>query len=521
MQETSINNKRIAKNTIMLYLRMMVILVVGLYTSRLVLALLGISDYGLYNVVGGFVTMLAFLNVTMANGTQRFLTFTIGEGNIDMLKSVFSNALLIHLALAAFILVFAETIGLWFVLNKMNIPAGRETAAFWIYQFSVLSFVISVFQVPFMSSIIAHEKMDIYAYLTIYDVIFKLLIVFLIQIVSFDRLILYASLICFIQLSDALLYNLYCQKQFVECRLRFEYKPEIFKKMMGFSIWTMVGSLGFTTNSQGVNVLLNLFYGTVVNAARGVAVQVNNIIVNFSKNFQIASNPQIIKLYAEGKIRDMTNLALRTSKFSGFLLMLLMMPLFIEIEFVLKIWLGEYPELSPIFVRIIMFQSIVQSLSGPIVTVTHAGGKLKMPNLTAGIAIVSFLPITYVALKLGASPAMVFVINVIPWIIEGYCDSYYAQKYTGFSMKRFYKEVYSRVFICFFFVLAVLFITKYLLGPEEGWIRFLLLSVLSVLLSICTIYLLGLKDDERAFIICFIRRKLKFLNKNKCNHESN
>lgn len=493
---TSSNNKRIAKNTIMLYIRMLITMIVGLYTSRVILSTLGLSDYGLYSVVGGFVTMLSFLNGTMANGTQRFLSFTIGQNNLDKLKMVFSNSLIIHLVIALIVIVISETIALWFLNTQMAIPEGREGAAFWVFQLSIFTFIVSIIQVPFMSSLIAHEKMDIYAYMSIYDVVMKLIIVYMLQVVPGDKLILYAILYALIQLSDAGLYMLYCHRKYSECRLRLKYDKAICKEMMGFSIWTMIGALGYTTNGQGVNILLNMFYGTIVNAARGIAFQVNGIIVGFSRNFQTASNPQIIKYYAEGKIEEMTKLVLRTSRFSGYLVIFLMLPFFMEVEYLLKIWLGEYPEHTPTFLRIILIQSLIQTLSGPIVTVTHAGGKLKMPNLTGGICILSALPICYIALKQGATPEQVFIINLVPWFFEGFFDSYYGQKYTGFSQKKFYKEVYAKVTLVLLVSLACLkaFVT---IIPFDGFLRFIVVGFLCVIIGGLSIYWLGLYSTER------------------------
>lgn len=496
MENQISNNKRIAKNTVFLYFRLLITVAVGLYTSRVVLATLGISDYGLYNVVGGFVALLAFINLTLTNGTQRFISYALGEGNNEKLKLVFSNALLIHVLIASIVLVLSEVIGPWFISTQMNIPEGREVASQYVYQFSVIAFIVSILQVPFMSALVAHEKMDIYAYMSIYDVVMKLLIVFFIQVVDCDKLILYAGLFALVQISDACLYALYCRRKYTECRIKFSYDKQLFKELVGFSSWNLVGALGCSANGQGVNILLNIFWGTIVNAARGIAFQVNGILVSFSRNFQIAANPQIIKLYADKKVEEMTNLAIQTAKYSGFLMIFLMLPFLIDIEYILKLWLGNYPELAPVFLRIILVQSLIQTLSGPPVTVTHASGMIKMPNLTSGIILLLFLPITYIALKLGASPVMVFIINVIPWFFECYFDTYYAQKYTGFSQKRFYKEVYVRVFL----VLIVSFLSVYLLNSLlcfTGFLNFAKNVFLSIIIVSLFVYTLGLRKDER------------------------
>lgn len=486
---------------------MLLTLVVGLYTSRVVLSTLGVSDYGLYNVVGGFVTMLTFLSSTLTNGSQRFLTYEIGTGNIERLKRVFTTSLSLHMILAGICFIIAETIGVWFLNTQMNIPEGREFAAFWVYQFSIVTFLITIVQVPFISCLIAHEKMDIYAYMSIYDVVMKLIVVFLIQISNLDKLIFYAALICMVQVSSALLYNIYTRNKFEECVIKTTMDKELVKEMAGFSGWTLIGALGCSANGQGINILLNIFFGTVVNAARGVAFQVNNIVVGFSRNFQLAANPQIIKLYAEGRVDEMTKLVIRSSKFSAFLMLFIMLPVIFNIDFMLRLWLGDYPEYTDIFVILVLIQSLIQSMSGPVVTATHAGGKLKMPNLTGGLSILMALPICYIALKFGCSPVLVFILNMIPWLFECYFDAYYAQKYTRFSMWRFYKEVYVRVFLVFIISSSLIYSCACYI-KIGGWLRFLSICTFCVIISIMTIYLFGLNKDERVYAINMIKNKL-------------
>jgi len=362
--KTSDNNKRIAKNTLLLYFRMLITMLVSLYTSRVVLQTLGISDYGLYNVVGGVVTMFTFINGTLASGTQRFLTFELGANNKEKLHRVFNTAMALHGLLALVLFFLVETIGLWFLYNKMNIEAGRMDAAFWVFQFSCITMLINVIQVPYMSSLISHEKMDIYAYMSIFDVVMKLLIVFLIQVVDYDKLILNCI--------SALIYNIYCRKLFDECKISRAFDKKIFREMMNFSGWNIFGCASVTFQGQGVNILLNMFFGTVVNAARGIAFQVNGIVMQFVNNFQMAVNPQIVKHYAAGETNQMIKLSTVNSKLAAFLLLFILVPLFIEIDFVLHVWLGEYPAYAPIFLRIILIQSVIQTMTRPVVMMIHA-----------------------------------------------------------------------------------------------------------------------------------------------------
>lgn len=499
VEETTSSNKRIAKNTLFMYFRMLIIMAVGLYASRVVLATLGASDYGLYNVVGGIVVVLASINGTLATGTQRFLSFALGENDEYKLKTVFSTAVLLHLFFAVLFLVIAETAGLWFLNMKMNIPAGREIAAFWVYQFSIIATVISIIQVPYMSAIIAHEKMSVYAYMSIYDAVAKLLIVYLIQVANYDKLIFYAALICAVGATSALLYNLYCRHKFAECKLHPKMDKAVFKDMATFSGWNIFGCVAVPLQTQGLNILLNIFFNTIVNAARGIAVTVNNMILQFVNNFQTAVNPQIVKLYAAGQKDEMVHLVLNNSKFAGFLYLFIAVPLFVEIEFVLDIWLGEYPEYTISFVRIILVQSLIQTLTRPVVMVVHAVGKMKGPNLTAGIALLLAVPLTYVLLKAGLDPVTVFAINLIPWVLETFFELYFENKYIGFPIWGFYKKVYLVVFPIALLLLAVPYLAHELL-PMEGLGRFLVVGTISVITSAVVIYYLGLSKYLREMV---------------------
>lgn len=500
MSEQASSNKRIAKNTLFMYFRMLIIIVVGLYASRIILATLGASDYGLFNVVGGIVVLLASINGTLATGTQRFLSFAIGESDEEQLKSVFSTAVLLHLLFAVIFLIIAETVGLWFLNVKMNIPEGREIAAFWVYQFSILSTVISIVQIPYMSALIAHEKMSIYAYMSIYDSVAKLLIIYLIQVAPLDKLIFYAGLIFVVGVTSALMYNLYCRRNFKECRLHPKLEKKIFKEMAVFSGWNMFGCVAVPAQTQGVNILLNIFFNTVVNAARGIAVHVNSMLIQFVGNFQTAVNPQIVKLYASGKKDEMIRLVINNSKFAGYLYLFIAVPLFVEVEFVLDIWLVDYPDYTIPFLRIILIQSLIQTLTRPVVMVVHAVGKMRDVNLTAGLALLLILPVTYFFLKLGVDPVTVFAINIIPWLLETFFELYFENKYIGFPIWGFYKNVYLVVLPIALIIGAVPYFAHMFL-PLEGWSRFLVVCTLSVMISGVVIFYLGLSKHLRGLVV--------------------
>lgn len=507
MQSNSVSdNKRIAKNTLMLYSRMLLTMAVGLYAARIVLQTLGASDYGLYNVVGGIVTMFTFLNGTLATGTQRFLTFALGEDDPQKLRDVFSTASYLHVLFAVIILIISEIVGLWLLYNQMQIPDGRMDAAFWVFQFSTMAAMVAIVRVPYTSSLIAHEKMDIYAWVSIYDAVMKLVIVYLIQVVDTDKLILYAFLFFLVHVSTALIYILYCRNKYEECRMFRCFNKDTFREIASFSGWNIFGCGAVALQGQGVNILLNMFFGTIVNAARGIAFQVNSIILQFVNNFQTAVNPQIVKLYAAGNKSEMIKLMINNSKLAAYLLLILAIPVFIELEFVLEIWLGEYPDYTPIFLRIIIVQSLVQTMTRPIVMGLHATGRLKMPNLTAGIILLMILPVCYLLLRLGLSPVSVFVVNVIPWVLETFIDSFWLYKFIDFPIGKFYKEVYGRVFPLSILMFAGPFSIYRML--ESGWISFFAVCATSIICSLLCIAYLGITKEQRISGFNFVRSKL-------------
>lgn len=511
-KDTQQNNKRIAKNTIFLYFRMLLILFVGLYTSRVVLQTLGISDYGLYNVVGGVVTMFAFLNTTLTTSTQRFLNIELGSGNTERLKKVFSTALLLHTLLVVIVFLLAETVGLWFVENKLNVDAGRDNAVFWVYQFSIIAICVQIFQLPFMSTIIAHERMNVYAYVSIYEAIMKLFIVYVIQIVQYDKLILYGALFLFVQVSVALIYNYYCRKKFIEAKIKYQFDHSLFKEMLGFCGWNVIGCFASMCNGQGVNILFNLFFGSVANAARGIAFQVNGIVNQFANNFQIAIRPQVVKYYANQQLDEMAHLVFNSAKYSALLLLFLSVPIFVEIDYILHIWLGEYPSYAPSFIRIILFHSVVASMTSSVVMVVHASGRLKMVGITAGCVNLLLLPITYCLFKLGFSPETALLVNVCGSFCETFIELCWMKHYIDFPIKDFYKNVYAIVFPLGILMLVVpLCLHTFVTFPSE-LIRFFIVCPVSAVTSIIVLYHFGLDDNKKRILcgkIVNVTRKIK------------
>ena len=502
--QISDNNKRIAKNTLLLYFRMLITMIVGLYTSRVVLRALGVSDYGLYNVVGGVVTMFTFINGSMAAGTQRFITFELGTGNMAALKKVFSTSIVVHLIMIAAIFFLAETIGLWFVMNKMVFEPGRETDAIWVYQFSIIACLLSIIQAPFMASLIAHEKMNIYAYMSIYDAVIKLAIAIVIQFTSFDRLIYYAALILLANISSVLIYNIYCQRQYEECRLSLSFDKQTFNKMFSFSAWDIVGSLAAVGQAQGVNIVINMFCGTIVNAARGVSVTVNTMVMQFVNNFLMAANPQLIKYYANNQIKEMIRLAINTANLSTYLLLFIGIPIFVEIEFLLHLWLGVYPDYAPAFCRIILLQSLVQSMGTPTMRSLHAVGNIRMMNILVGTLLVLILPFSYLLFWLGCSANTVMLANIIPWLIAIPIRLALLKKYIGFPFWRYISEVFLKGGVIAVLICLLPYVIHMAI-PQEGFIRFLYVGLASVVSSVFVIYFFGINKQMKQQLLSKIK----------------
>jgi len=393
------NDKRIAKNTLMLYIRMLLSMVVSLYTSRVVLNTLGVEDYGIYGVVGGVVSMFSFLNASMSGATSRFLTYEMGKGDFQKLKDTFSSALIVHMGIALVVFVLAETVGLWFLTNKLVISESRMYAAHWVYQLSILSMVVGVTQVPYNASIIAHEKMEVYAYVEILNVTLRLLIVYLLVIGDFDKLILYAILTLVVSFVIVLIYRFYCTRRFAESSFHWVWKVEILKPMLSFSGWDLFGNMSFTFKQQGTSFILNIFGGVLLNAANGIAMTVQGVISSFSYNIIQAFRPQIVKAYAMNDLRSMESLLRNACKYSIFMLMLISIPLCFEIRYVMGKWLNMVPEYASEFCQILLLQSIFSIISSCIIVGIHATGDVTKLSLYNGLSNFILLPVLYLFFK--------------------------------------------------------------------------------------------------------------------------
>lgn len=416
MQDTTSNNKRIAKNTIMLYIRMFISMVVGLYTSRVVLATLGVEDYGIYGVVGGVVAMMGFLNASMSGATSRFLTFELGRGDKERLAKTFSSALIVHIGIAIVVLILAETVGLWFLCNKLNIPAERMQAAHWVYQLSILSAMFGITQVPYNAAIIAHEKMDVYAYVEILNVSLKLLIVYLLCIGNFDKLILYASLMLAVSILIMMVYRIYAIRQFPEAHFHWIWDKTYLRPLLSFSGWDLYGNACVIARQQGTNFLINIFYGVVFNAASGIATTVQGTISGLAFNIILAFRPQIIKQYAKGNVEDMSKLVGNAVCFTTILFGCMSIPLLLETHYIMKAWLGTIPDKSVIFCQILLIASFLGLLNNIWNTCIHATGKIKEISIFSGTFFLISLPIIYVVFQFKApveSAYLVFILSIV------------------------------------------------------------------------------------------------------------
>lgn len=508
-QNIATNNKRIAKNTLMLYIRMLFMMGVSLFTSRVILQTLGVEDFGIFSVVGGIITMFSFINGGMVNATQRFITFEIGKGNLENLKSVFSTSLQIHALISLLIVILGETVGLWFLYEKMVIPESRMVAALWVYQCSIILCVVNIMSIPYNADIVAHERMSAFAYISIVEVTLKLAIVYLLLISPWDKLIIYSILLLLVQLSIRFIYSYYCNKHFEETKYEHKLNKYLFKEMVSFAGWSFWGNLSVVFYNQGLNLLLNVFFGPIINAARGIAVQVQNAVKQLVLNFQMALNPQITKNYAVGNMDQMFNLMFTSARFSFFLLYLISLPIILEIDFILHIWLGNYPVETSIFTRLVIFISLVYTTANPCCIANQATGYVKKFQVVEGGVLLTIVPISYILLKLGYPPYSVFIVHLIVECIAQCARLYLLNIQINLSIVQFVCKVYLPVAKV---VLLSSILPIYLaIHLEYGWMKFILVTTVSLICTAVSVYLLGLSFEERSFInqkVQFWRLKL-------------
>ncbi|MCD8237550.1 MAG: lipopolysaccharide biosynthesis protein [Prevotellaceae bacterium] len=496
--QSSDNNKRIAKNTLLLYFRMLFMMVVSLYTSRVVLDKLGVSDFGIYNVVGGIVTMLGFLNGSMSNAVQRFLSFELGRDNKEGVSRIFNVSLQAHGGIAVFVFVVMKIAGVWYLNTYMNIPPDRLEAANWALQCSLITTLFSIVQVPYNAIIIAKEQMGIYAYISILEVALKLLIVYLLVIVNFDKLKMYSVLIMIVSIGIMMIYRLYCIRKYEEARFRLTKDWNMLKQLLSFASWNMLGEMAWVLTGQGVNIILNFFFGPVVNAAKGLAEQVNGAVNRFVLSFQMAANPQLIKDYAAGQYQEMKTLLYRSIRFSYFLLFVLSLPLILKMDYILHLWLKEVPKYAVGFCQLVLVGTMIANLSNQMTQIARAHGKIRNFELIVAFFLLLNFPLSYIVLKLGASPLAT---------MEVYCGVQTALlfvrlKLTGKRIQMtcwdYVKNVLIRVALVTLASLIVPISICWIIG--NTFMDFIIVCV-SALLSVCLCtYLLGMNKNERVIV---------------------
>lgn len=503
---TSENNKRIAKNTLLLYFRMLFTMLISLYTSRIVLNALGVIDFGIYNVVGGVVTMFSVLSGSLSSAISRFITFELGRSNFDRLKEIFSTAVIIQVVLSIIVITLGETVGMWFLNYKMNIPAERMIAANWVFQFSILTFVVNLISVPYNASIIAHERMSAFAYISILEVAGKLIVAYFISISPIDKLIFYAVLICVIALTIRMVYGLYCKRYFDECTFHFVWRPQLLKQMFGFAGWNFIGSSSAILRDQGGNIIINLFCGPVVNAARGIAYQVNAAVYGFVTNFMMAINPQITKSYSSGNTEYMMTLLFQGGRFAFYLLLLLSLPIISNVNYVLSLWLGVIPEYTNVFICLILVFALSESISQPLITAQLATGKIRNYQfMVGGMQMLNF-PIAYILLRCGCSPEAVFLLAIV---ISQCCLAirlYMLHIMIQLDVRKYIKQVYLNVWLVGgLSALPVLCLSSF---QEDSWMAFVINCFVCVICSLSFIFYVGCNCSERQLVLDKCRQVL-------------
>lgn len=498
------NNKRIAKNTLFLSVRMLVAMLVSLYTSRIILDALGIEDFGIYNVVGGVVSLFAFINGAMSNATQRYIAFELGKDTADV-KRVFSACMLLHIFIALLILVFSESVGLYILNNYLTIPADKLVAANWVYQISIISSLVMVINTPYNGAIVAYERMQVFAYISLIDVFLRLGIAFLIMAIPSDKLVLYAFLLFVTQLCVRLSYTFYCRKNLPLIRFEFLWDKHLFKELSGFMGWTMFNNMSIIACTQGINVVLNIFFNPIVNAARGIAVQVEYAVTMFSKNFQMAITPQIIKSFSMDERYRFYTLIYSASRLSFFLLLLLSFPILTHIDYILSVWLKEVPLYTADFIRLVIIISLVNVLAEPLQAGVSARGVIKYFQLVSGLLLMSVLPISAFCFQYIKRPQLIYEIYLlISIIVYGY-KLYYTKAHLAISLKQYVKQVLVRIIEVS--VPCVLIYLYYYQNLEyNDMAHFVLSFVVSGIIVTGLIVSIGLSQNEKNKMICYLRK---------------
>lgn len=499
MLDNSSSNKRLAKNSAFLTIRMLIVLAITLYTTRVVLRVLGVEDYGVYNVVCGFVALFSFLNTSMSNGIQRFFNFELGKNGEAGANRVYCTALYIQLLLAIIIVVITEAIGIWYLHNKMVIPEGRLFAAEWIFQLSIMSFVFVIMQAPYTASVMAHEKMDFYAVVSVFDAVLKLGIVLVLPFLSGDSLIWYGVLVSLISVINFLFYFVYSKRNFPEIRFKKGFNRPLFKSMLVFSGWNLFGSFSGVMQEQGINLVINFFFGPIVNAARGVATQVNAGLEGFVNNITMPVRPQIVQSYARGDRRRMMNLTFSISKLSCCFLLMMAVPVSIEINYVLHIWLGDnIPDYAAIFTIIILFGSLISNLNAATSNVVHATGDMKHYQFWGSIIKISSVPIAFVLLRAYSQPELALLSVLICRLAGHIVGLFIVRRLVDLSLKEYLLKVVFPIVLVMGISIGLSFPLHFYM--PEGFLRLVVVAIVGAASAGLSLYYLGLNQNERQLV---------------------
>lgn len=501
------DNKRIAKNTLLLSFRMVVMMAVTLYTSRVVLDQLGVVDFGVYNVVGGIVLMLSFLNSSMTTAVQRYFSYAIGEDDSAKLQQYFNVSMTAHFVISLIVIVLVELVGAWYLNNYMNIPPERMEAANWVLQFSVVSIVFVIMQVPYNSMIIAKEQMGIYAWISIADAVVKLGIAYVLTIIVWDKLKWYAIMMAIVPLMILIIYHYYCRAKFPETKLKKVQSKGLFKEMISFASWNAIGELSWVLTDQGVNLLINYFYGPAINAARAIGVQVNAAVNRFVQNFQVAVNPQIIKLYAAGDVSAMKSLVFQASRFSFYLLLIVCLPLLFVMEDVLALWLKEVPNKAVIFCQLFLICTLIQIIPNLLAQIARAYGKIRKYTTMVTSAIFLIFPLSLLALYEGMAPEVTVVIAICVQFSLIFVRMYLIKGMIGMRYSEFSKSVLWPVFkVSAFSVVLPLALS----GSIDGsLLKSFTLVGTSIMCASASSFFVGMTQGERNYIINNVKKRIR------------
>lgn len=504
MAKSSVNNRRIAKNTLYLYIRMLLVMAISLYTVRAILDILGVVDYGIYNVVGGVVTMFAFMNRTLSTSSQRYFSVALAKNDHEDLKRVFSLNLTVFSLLGIIVVFLLETVGLWFVNNKMTIPAERMGAANVVYQLSILAMVFHIFVIPYMALVIAYEKMNVFAIIGVVEAVGKLGIVFLLTVIAFDKLINYGVLVLLLAVGTSLWYIIYCLKHYPESHFRWYWNKKEALELLGFSGWHFLGTFSTSCRSQGINILLNMFFNPAVNAARAIAFQVSTHIMQLHTNFFTAIKPQIYKTYAKQEFDELFKLMMRSSIISAFLVSVIAFPILCGTSYILGLWLKEVPDYAVLFTQLALINGIIDSSDGPLIAASLATGKIRKYMLTVSLIILANVPISYVALRLGCEPTVTMEISIAVSCVSVIIRAYLLKQMIKFPWLSYLVLMAKIAGVTIIMVVISDLITQ---KAVNDFISFAMYAFIIAIIT-TVLYATVLSHDDRRYAIRLVKQKL-------------